>query len=348
MFEIILLFLVSFSITYIFTYYLIPRLKRMGMVGKDVNKIEKNEVAEMGGISIVAGVMASILLLVFINTLATTYQGGPLFSVIKNLIVPFITLNLNLILILAALLTIMFVAMIGVIDDLLSIPQALKAFLPILAAIPLVAVNAAGSTAIAIPFFGIVDFGILYLVILIPIGVAVASNLTNMFAGFNGMESSLAIIIFMTVGFLAYLTSSSEMLAISVSMVGAHLAFLFFNWYPAKVFPGDVGNLTIGAALAVAVIIGNVESAGAILLIPYVVDFFIKAKNQFPSSKWWGENRAGKLYPVEGKIRGFAQFIMAKTNGVSEKNLVLLFIFMELLCVCAVLIFFSVQIRISG
>ena len=95
--------------------------------------------------------------------------------------------------------------------------------------------------------------------------------------------------------------------------------------------PGDVGNLTIGAVLASGVIIGNMEAAGALLMVPYVVDFFIKAYNRFPSSKWWGDYRMGKLYPLEGKVRGFAQLVMKIFNGISEKNLVLFFIGVEVI-----------------
>jgi len=129
-------------------------------------------------------------------------------------------------------------------------------------------------------------------------------------------------------------------------MLGALIAFLRFNWYPARVFTGDIGNLSIGAALAVAVILGNLESAGAILVIPYVLDFFIKAYNKFPSTKWWGEPRAnGKLYPADGRVRGLAQLVMKKFNGVSEQRLVLTFIAAEAICALAAILLFG---RILG
>jgi len=101
-----------------------------------------------------------------------------------------------------------------------------------------------------------------------------------------------------------------------------------------------VGTLTIGAALATGVIIGNMESAGALMLILFVLDFFIKLVNKFPSSKWWGEIKGGKLYPVEGKVRGLCQLIMKKANGISEKNLVLLMIFAQAVVGLAVLLLF--------
>jgi hypothetical protein len=64
--------------------------------------------------------------------------------------------------------------------------------------------------------------------------------------------------------------------------------------------------------------------------LPYIADFFIKAVNKFPSKNWWGECKGGKLYPVDGKVRGLAQLVMKLSNGISERNLTLVFVLMEL------------------
>ena len=77
---------------------------------------------------------------------------------------------------------------------------------------------------------------------------------------------------------------------------------------------------------------GNLESAGAILVIPYLLDFVIKAYNRFPSTEWWGEcGKDGKLRPLGGKVRGLCQLVMKLTGGISERKLVLLFIAAEVL-----------------
>lgn len=303
--EFILVAIISCLVSYAFTKMLIPRLKRFGISGKDVNKPENPEVAEMGGIAIVAGFTAGVLLAVFLNS--------------------FLGFSFNLVNVLAALITIHSIAFIGIIDDLLDIPQYVKAFLPLFAAVPLIAVAAAGSTEIGIPFYGQIDLGPIYIFLLIPIGVAVASNLTNMLAGFNGMETTMGSIIFASMIVLAaFLGGRIEMLILFIPMLFALLGFLPHNIYPSKIFPGDVGNLTIGAVLATGVIIGNLETAGALMLVLYILDFFIKLKNRFPSKQWWGEYKEGKLYPVGGKVRGLCQFIMKKMGGVSEQKLVIL------------------------
>jgi UDP-N-acetylglucosamine--dolichyl-phosphate N-acetylglucosaminephosphotransferase len=121
----------------------------------------------------------------------------------------------------------------------------------------------------------------------------------------------------------------STALLLSVIILGALFATLCFNWFPAKVLIGDVGTLTIGATMASIVIIGNFEIAGIIILIPYMIDFVIKAKNGFPYT--FGEYRYGKLYcPADGP-KGLVQYVMKSFNGIREINLVLLLMGIEAL-----------------
>jgi len=317
----LLVIVFSFAVTFGFSKMIIPRLKRFGFTGKDVNKPDRPEVAEMGGIAITTGFTAGILLAIFFHT--------------------FFNAEFELIPILAGLITIHSLSFIGIVDDLLDIPQYIKAFLPLFAAIPLIALSAAGSTEMSFPFIGPVDFGLFYVIVLVPIGIAVASNLTNMLAGFNGMEAGMGVVIFLAASILAIIHGKAEALILFLPFLGALLAFLFFNWYPAKTFPGDVGSLTIGATLATGVIIGNMEAAGALLLIPYVIDFFIKIYNRFPSRDWWGEYRDGKLYLLGGKVRGFAQLVMKIADGISERNLVLVFMGIEAVVAIIVILIYS-------
>ena len=299
----------------------IRKMNAAGIVGHDVNKPGRPEVAEMGGIGIVMGVVGALLLAMAMKT----FFGYP-FSLDD---------------IMAAMLTMVIIALIGIFDDLFDMRKDVKTLLPMVAALPLVALAAAGSTTVSLPFIGAFDFGIFYIIVLIPLGVTVAANLTNMLAGFNGMEAGMGSVIFACVALLAVANGSTEMGLIAVAMLGALLAFLRFNWYPAKIFIGDIGTLLIGGALAVAVIVGNLESAGAILVIPYLLDFVIKAYNRFPSTQWWGEcGKDGKLRPLEGKVRGLCQLVMKATGGISEQRLVLLFIAAEgLFALLAILLY---------
>ncbi|VVB58889.1 Phospho-N-acetylmuramoyl-pentapeptide-transferase [Candidatus Anstonella stagnisolia] len=306
---------VSFLAAFAVTLYSIPKvarkLKDAGIVGKDINKKDAPSLPEMVGITVVMGLVCGLLATV---VLLTIFEA-PLPST----------------LLFAGLCVILIISLIGIYDDLFDMAQITKALLPLAASVPLVAATISSSRTIFIPLIGPIDFGILYPLLLIPLGITVASNLTNMLAGFNGLEASLGITVFAFASLIAYLKGAYILLFFSVPMLGALVAFLIFNKYPAKVFMGDIGTLSIGATLAVAVIVGGFQSLGAILVIPYVLDFFIKAYNGFPSSKWWGELKNGKLYPVEGKVRGLCQLVMKLAGGISEQRLVLALVLFEIL-----------------
>ncbi|MBS3068962.1 hypothetical protein J4441_01205 [Candidatus Micrarchaeota archaeon] len=311
--EQLLILAAAFCASFAVTVYSVPHVARKlasaGIMGKDINKKDSPLLPEMAGIAIVMGLVCGILSIVALNTLL----GEPFPST----------------LIFAGLCTILIVSLIGIYDDLFDMAQLTKTLLPLAAAVPLVAATITSSRTILIPLIGPIDFGILYPLLLIPLGITVASNLTNMLAGFNGLEAGMGAAMFAFASLIAYLKGATIILFFTVPMLGALLAFLIFNRYPAKVFMGDIGTLSIGATLAVAVIVGGFQSLGAILVAPYLLDFLIKAKNRFPTSKWWGEPHNGKLYPLEGKVRGLCQLIMKLAGGISEPNLARTLILME-------------------
>lgn len=296
----------AFCASFAVTLYSIPKVARKltdaGITGKDINKKDAPVLPEMVGISIIMGLVCGILCIVALNTIFE---------------VPFPSA-----LIFAGLCTILIISLIGIYDDLFDMAQVTKALLPLAAAVPLVAATITSSRTIFIPLLGPIDFGLLYPLLLIPLGITVASNLTNMLAGFNGLEAGMGVAMFAFASLIAYFKGATIILFFTVPMLAALLAFLMFNRYPSKVFIGDIGTLSIGATLAVAVIVGGFQSLGAILVAPYLLDFLIKAYNGFPSKKWWGELRGAKLYPVEGKVRGLCQLIMKLAGGISERNLV--------------------------
>jgi len=305
-----LIFIVSFAACFVGFPIVIPRLKKAGIVGKNMNSEKQEEIAEMGGLVIAAGFGAGIAFAIFLRTFFDLF------------------LSVSLTSILAVLSTVLIVVIIGVFDDLISMQQWIKAIMPVFAALPLMALKE-GYSMMRIPFVGLIDFGIFYSLVLVPLGITGAANAVNMLAGFNGLEVGMGIVAVGTLAVIAYLNGITTSLVILMAVLGALVAALYYNWYPAKILVGDVGTLTIGAVIASAVIVGNYETAGVILMIPYMVDFLIKAKNGFPGKNWWGIYREGKLYcPDEGAI-GLAQLIMKMCGGISEKNLVLVLMGIE-------------------
>jgi UDP-N-acetylglucosamine--dolichyl-phosphate N-acetylglucosaminephosphotransferase len=239
--------------------------------------------------------------------------------------------QVNMLFLLAVIATVLMLSLIGVVDDLLDMRQWVKALLPLLAAVPLMAVRAGHST-VWIPFVGRVNFWIYYPLVLVPLGVTGAANAVNMLAGFNGLEVGMGVVAMGSLSMIAWQTGQATALLLLVCGLGALLGMLYFNWYPARIFIGDVGTLSIGAILASACIIGNFEVAGVIVIVPYAADFLFKAAHGFPSKGWWGElGQDGKLHCPGHSPVSLCQLIMKLTGGIHERTLVLILMGIEVI-----------------
>ncbi|ODS37748.1 MAG: hypothetical protein A7316_09065 [Candidatus Altiarchaeales archaeon WOR_SM1_86-2] len=308
-----IILLISFIVTFITTPFFIKKLKLAGITGSDMSKADKPKVAEMGGIAIVTGFITAVLAAIAMS---------------KFLGLGELT-GLNVLYIFAGLSTILIISIIGIFDDLITVRQSFKALLPAFAALPLMAANA-GVSEMAVPFYGSVDFGILYPLLLIPIGITVASNVTNMMAGFNGLEAGMGAVMTGTIAVIAVFLGEIDAAVISLAMLGGLLAFLYYNWYPARIFPGDIGTLSIGAVIATSVIIGNIETVGAILMAMYAVDVLLKANGGFPKEVYSIKvDENNKLRCPE--VVGVPSLIMRLANGITERKLVLLLIGVEII-----------------
>ncbi|MGC8812712.1 MAG: MraY family glycosyltransferase [Candidatus Aenigmatarchaeota archaeon] len=273
----------SFVTTFFLTKFWMKLAKKSKLVGKDLNKYSKPKVPEAGGIAFVIGTTFALLLYIFIKTFY-------LFS------------TTNLVEILAILLTLLLAGFVGFIDDILGWKKGLsqwqKPLLTIPIAIPLMVINAGYST-MSIPFFGEVDFGILYPLLIVPIGIVGAANGFNMLAGYNGLEASMGVLILSMLGIFAWLSNSLWVATISFSAVFSLIAFLIFNKYPAKVFPGNTLTYSLGALIACIAITGNMEKVAVFLFIPYFLEFLIKAKNRFKTECFGIPQKDGRLKAPE-------------------------------------------------
>ena len=125
----------------------------------------------------------------------------------------------------------------------------------------------------------------IFLVLLTIFIVAAVSNGSNLNDGMDGMASGNSAIIGLTLVILAYISSnavtashfdvmyipgSEELVVFMAAFVGALIGFLWFNSYPAQIFMGDTGSLTIGGLIAVSAIIMHKE-----LLLPLLCGVFL-------------------------------------------------------------------------
>ncbi len=125
---------------------------------------------------------------------------------------------------------------------------------------------------------------IVFAVIVIFVITAV-SNGANMTDGLDGLATGTSAIIGTTLGIFAYVSShtayadylnimyipdSAELVIYIAAFIGATIGFLWYNSYPAQVFMGDTGSLTLGGIIAVFAILIRIE-----LLIPILCGIFL-------------------------------------------------------------------------
>jgi len=268
----------SFVVTFVFVKHWIVLAKKKGIVGLDVHKTKKIAVTEAGGVVVLLAFSLSLLL-----------YGLSL--VLEN------SSDLNLLAVLSATLL---AGILGLLDHLVGMKWKMKIFLPLLAALPLM-IARVGHTTMQVPFFGTMDFGLTYTFVFVPLAVTAVVNMTNMFAGYNGLESGLTLVNCFWFAVVSFLINSQLTLVISIVLFFSLLAFLKYNWFPAKVFPGDVGTFTMGAVMASIAIVGNMERFAISLFSLYIINFLLlfywtKFTNK-PFKKFADVDKDGYLKP---------------------------------------------------
>jgi phospho-N-acetylmuramoyl-pentapeptide-transferase len=106
------------------------------------------------------------------------------------------------------------------------------------------------------------DIGWWYLPIATLLIVAEA-NAVNLTDGLDGLAGGTSAVAYMAYGVIAYLQGQVYLVTFCFTVVGAILAFLWYNAYPAELFMGDVGSMALGATLAtVALQVGYFRLSG--------------------------------------------------------------------------------------
>ncbi len=167
--------------------------------------------------------------------------------------------------------------------------------------IPVLFADAEKSTKTTIPFLkdneldyskviswmgnGMKDFAWIIFIPIVIFIITAVSNGANLTDGIDGLAAGTSAIIVLTLGVFTwvsgniifadyldvmYIPKSGEMTIFIAAFVGALIGFLWYNTYPAQVFMGDTGSLTIGGIIAVLAIAVRKE-----LLIPILAGIFL-------------------------------------------------------------------------
>ena len=140
--------------------------------------------------------------------------------------------------------------------------------------------------------------GWILFVVMTIIVVTAVSNGANLNDGMDGMCAGNSAVIGVALGILAYVSShieyaaylnimyipgSEELVVFICAFVGAMIGFLWYNAYPAQVFMGDTGSLTIGGIIAVCAIIIHKE-----LMLPILCGiFFVESLSVIIQTQWF-------------------------------------------------------------
>ncbi len=238
--------IVAFLTVYLTTPPLIKFLQKRNYTVIDNHKKGHVMIARPGGISIIAGIIASEIVL-------------------------YAFLQMNEIL--AILITTFLAFLIGYIDDRKRMGGWFKPIALAIAALPIIFLGAYDSD-LAFPLFGEVQIPILYLAIII-IMIVITGNTINSIDVLNGVASGFMVIASFSLSIALFILQNYEIAIISLPLGFVSLAFYKYHKFPCKIFPGDSGALTLGAMYGAIAIVGQVEIIAAIALLPAVINSFL-------------------------------------------------------------------------
>lgn len=188
----------------------------------------------------------------------------------------------------------------------------------------------------------------LFVLVVIFIVTAV-SNGANLTDGLDGLAAGSSAIIGVTLGLLAYVSGhvafasylnimfipgSEELVVFAAAFIGATVGFLWYNAFPAQVFMGDTGSLTLGGIIGVFAVIIHKE-----LLLPILCGvFFVESLSvmiqvfyfKFTKRKYGEGRRVFKMTPLHHHFQkagnlGIKVLINKPFNAVPESKIVVRF-----------------------
>lgn len=124
-------------------------------------------------------------------------------------------------------------------------------------------------TTVMIPFIGNFEIGY-WMVPLFIFAIVATGNAVNISDGLDGLAGGLLSAAFGAFGIIALVQNQHNLAAFCFTVLGALLAYLWFNVYPARFFMGDVGSFAWGTSLGVVAMLTN-----SLLLLPVIGLIFV-------------------------------------------------------------------------
>ena len=237
---------IAFFTVYFLTPFLIRALEKTNQTVKDYNRKGGAMVPRPGGPSIIAGILASELVLY-------------LFFPMEEIIAIMATTGLAF--------------LVGLVDDKKVMGGWFKPVALAAAALPILLLGVYDSN-LAFPLFGEVRIPLLYFPIVIFM-IVITGNTINSIDVLNGVASGFMTIASFSLTISLLILQNYEIAIASLPLGFVSLAFYKYNKFPSKIFPGDSGALALGAMYGTIAIVGDVEIIAAIALLPAIFNSFL-------------------------------------------------------------------------
>jgi UDP-N-acetylglucosamine--dolichyl-phosphate N-acetylglucosaminephosphotransferase len=161
---------------------------------------------------------------------------------------------------------ILFGGFMGLLDDWMDLKWRYKAFMPLIAALPLIYLARADAlrTTISLPLIGTIQFGNWYYFLIIPAIVMIVTNTINMLGGLNGLETVCPAIVI-----IALMTLSQSHLILMLGPLLLWLTLAVLN-VQGRIFVGNAGSFAIGMTIASFAVITDLKLSLLISILPYI------------------------------------------------------------------------------
>ncbi|MCW1293405.1 MAG: hypothetical protein QXV66_00260 [Candidatus Rehaiarchaeum fermentans] len=287
--------LIAFLITLIVGNYLRKILVSASITAIDRNKKEAPTLPASGGLVLLVGLTVGISAFIFES------------SIVKNDVH---LINLALFLAAASIAT-----FVGFLDDVVTnrirnlkrkiskqylnggLSQKEKPIWSIIAIIPILAMSVPPAGTL----FGInIKLPLYIFVILEGLTLLFTTNAVNMLEGLNGLalQTSGVAILFLVI--YSIITNNPTAYVTGILIIATIAGYLYYGVYPAKILPGDSLTYLLGISLGTMIFLSRGYTLGLILLIPWIIEFILKARARFHAHSFGIIQKDGTLKSFYG------------------------------------------------
>lgn len=249
------LYMIAFATALIMTFIMTPLVKRLAFfVGAidlpNERKVHTKIMPRLGGLAIFMAFIGGYFIISPAIRAARDYHSNAMWALLIGASI---------------------IVLIGALDDKYELSAKVKLFGQLVAA-TVVVLFGLKVELLNIPFGDSFEINMNWLSILITIAWIVGvTNAINLLDGLDGLAAGVSAIATATMFIIALMMGYIFVALLCAVLLGSMIGFLFFNFYPAKIFMGDSGALLLGFILATLSILGFKQA----MLVSYIVPLLI-------------------------------------------------------------------------